>query len=75
MGTVQPRPSPGGCHTLGVLWAGQQPLGCNLGQTDSLILETSPDCVAQLVRASSQYVKVVGLIPSQGIYKGQPVNP
>ena len=30
--------------------------------------------VAQLVRASSRYTKVVGLIPSQDTYKVQPMN-
>ena len=30
--------------------------------------------VAQLVRASYQYTKVVGLIPKQGTYKNHPTN-
>ena len=30
--------------------------------------------VAQLVEALSQYAKVVGSIPNQGIYKEQPIN-
>ena len=30
--------------------------------------------VAQLVRVLSQYTKVMGLIPSQGTYKNQPMN-
>ena len=33
-----------------------------------------PNWVAQLVRASSQYAKVVGSIPGQDIYKNQPMN-
>ena len=33
-----------------------------------------PGWVAQLVRASSQYAKVVGLIPGQDTYKNQPTN-
>lgn len=35
---------------------------------------TSPGPAAQLVRASSSYTKVVGLILRQGAYKGQPVR-
>ena len=34
-----------------------------------------PGLIAQLVGASSQYVKVVGLIPGQGTCKNQPMNP
>ena len=30
--------------------------------------------VAQLIRASSQYAKVMGLIPGKGTYKKQPMN-
>ena len=33
-----------------------------------------PGWVAQLVRASSQYVKAAGLILSQDTYKNQPMN-
>lgn len=33
-----------------------------------------PGWLTQLVRASSQYVKIVGSIPGQAIYKNQPVN-
>ena len=38
------------------------------------IPQAGPGQVAQLVRASSQYDKVVGSIPGQGIYKNQPMN-
>ena len=34
----------------------------------------SPGQVAQLVTVSSQYAKVMGSIPGQGIYKKQPMN-
>ena len=33
-----------------------------------------PGQVAQLVRTSSQDARVMGSIPSQGIYKNQPKN-
>ena len=33
-----------------------------------------PGQIAQLVRALSQYAKVVGLIPGQGTYKKQPMK-
>ena len=33
-----------------------------------------PDQVAPLVRASSEYAKFAGSIPSQGTYKNQPMN-
>ena len=33
-----------------------------------------PGRVSQLVRASSWYTKVAGLIPGQGTYKNQPVS-
>ena len=33
-----------------------------------------PGWVVQLVRAFSQYAKVVGLIPGQSTHKNQPVN-
>ena len=36
--------------------------------------ERSLSRVAELVRASSCYVKAVGLIPGQGTYKNQPIN-
>ena len=36
--------------------------------------ELGPGPVAQLVRVSSQYTKVVGLIPSQGTNKNQSMN-
>ena len=36
--------------------------------------QSGPGWVAQLVRASSLCTKVVGLIPSQGTYKNQPMN-
>ena len=35
---------------------------------------TGPGQVAQLVGASSQYAEVAGSIPSQGIYRKQPMN-
>ena len=34
----------------------------------------NPGQVAQLVRASAQYAKVLGLIPDQGTYKNQPMD-
>lgn len=34
----------------------------------------SPGQVAQLAKALSQYIKVMGLIPNQGIYKNQPTS-
>ena len=34
----------------------------------------SPDQVAQLVRESSLYARVVGLVHGQGTYKNQPMN-
>lgn len=37
-----------------------------------LKMKDSPDWEDQLVRASCQYTKVVGLIPSQGTKKNQP---
>ena len=38
------------------------------------IRKLDPGWVAQLVRALSQYAMVVGLIPSEGPYRNQPVN-
>ena len=38
------------------------------------INELGPDWVAQLIRALSQYAKVMGSIPSQGTCKNQPMN-
>ena len=34
----------------------------------------SPDQIAQLVTASSQYAKIAGSIPSQGTYMQEPTN-
>ena len=36
-------------------------------------MQRCPGLVAQLVRVSSPYAKVVGLMPGQGTYKNQPV--
>ena len=34
----------------------------------------SPSCVAQLVNVPLIYTRAVGLIPSQGTYKNEPMN-
>ena len=36
--------------------------------------QMGPGWVAQLLRASSQYTKLVGSIPGQGTYEKQPMN-
>ena len=38
------------------------------------IKQLSPDWIAQLARASSQYIKVAGSISGQGTYRNQPIN-
>ena len=41
----------------------------------AVLLETEAILgLAQLVRASSRYTKVVGSIPSQGTYRSQPIK-
>ena len=43
------------------------------GVTDKKV-KGNHGCVAELVRALSRYVKVVGSIPGHGTYKKQPMN-
>ena len=38
------------------------------------LMNCGPGSIAQLVRASSSYTKVVGSISNQGTYKKQPMN-
>ena len=54
--------------SLSVLLSNQSGTGMN----KSAVLGTGQ--VAQLVRTSLPYIKVVGLIPGQGTYKNQPMN-
>ena len=37
-------------------------------------LNRGPGCLAQLVRAPSQYAKVAGSVPGQGTCKSQPMK-
>ena len=80
------RPNPQPRH---VLWPGIEPVAfhfvgrqpanrATLVRTEIHYFKTNkqphPGQVAQLVRAVSGYAKIVGLIPSQGTYKKQPMN-
>ena len=52
----------------------QWPTHSTANHTPTEMGTLGPGWVAQLVRASSRYAKVAGLIPRQGRYKNQPVN-
>ena len=75
-----PETGNGRCSVTGILEWGN--LGAELPAEQQLDMSSEwiwnccsdPSQIAEWIRASSWYTKVVGSIPSQGAYKSQPMN-